>query len=78
MNNKYTIAIVLILGASALAADWPRYLGPAGNSLSDETGINKDWVAKPPKELWRTTMTDEGFSGPDRQGAVAIHLPGTR
>ncbi len=64
MNNRYTIALLLVLGTSALAADWPRFLGPHGNSISSETGINSDWSTQPPKALWRVSMTDEGFSGP--------------
>ena len=74
MNNKYAIGIVLILGSSLLAADWPRFLGPTGSSISDETGVNKDWATKPPKALWRVAMTDEGFSGPAIQGdRVYLH-----
>jgi len=57
-------AISMILSVSVQAADWPRFLGPEANSISSETGINKDWAAKPPKECWRVAMTDEGFSGP--------------
>jgi outer membrane protein assembly factor BamB len=49
---------------TAAAADWPRYQGPNGDSHSPETGISKDWNAKPPKELWRISLTDKGYAGP--------------
>lgn len=64
------VAFVLFLGSSAWAADWPGFLGPEANSISSETGINKDWNASPPKEIWRVVMTDEGFSGPAIKGPV--------
>ncbi|MHC4773310.1 MAG: PQQ-binding-like beta-propeller repeat protein [Planctomycetota bacterium] len=58
----------------ALAADWPRFLGPNANSISSEDGINKDWSSKPPKELWRISLTDEGYSGPAVKGDVLYIL----
>ena len=44
--------------------DWPQYRGPNSNGISAETGINKNWGAKPPKLLWKVDMTDGGYSGP--------------
>lgn len=46
------------------SSDWPRFRGPNGNGASPETGINKDWKAKPPKELWRIALGDGGYAGP--------------
>jgi outer membrane protein assembly factor BamB len=69
--KRRTLAVAIAILSSPLwGADWPRFLGPAANSISPETGINKDWSAKPPKEYWRVPMTDEGFSGPAIQGEV--------
>ncbi len=42
---------IIFLATAALAEDWPCFLGPGGDCSSPETGINKDWRAKPPKEL---------------------------
>ncbi len=64
------LAIFIILSPSVRAADWPRFLGPEANSISSETGINKDWTTEPPQESWRVPMTDEGFSGPAIKGQV--------
>lgn len=59
---------ILLLAACALAAafaaDWPRFLGPNGNGIAPDTGINKNWNQKPPKELWRVDLTDNGYAGP--------------
>ncbi|MDD2707759.1 MAG: PQQ-binding-like beta-propeller repeat protein [Verrucomicrobiae bacterium] len=50
------------------AADWPRFLGPAANGFSPETGINADWKAKPPATLWTIPLGDNGFAGPSVAG----------
>jgi outer membrane protein assembly factor BamB len=72
--RRTLMVVVAILSSSVRAADWPRFLGPQANSISSETGINKDWSAKPPKEHWRVPMTDEGFSGPAIRGkTVYLH-----
>lgn len=34
------------------AADWPRFLGPEGTGVSDETGWNQRWTEKEPRMLW--------------------------
>ncbi|MHC5139416.1 MAG: PQQ-binding-like beta-propeller repeat protein [Planctomycetota bacterium] len=71
-----TTLCLMMCGASslALADDWPRFLGPNADSISSETGINKDWSSKPPKELWRISLTDEGYSGPAVKGDVLYIL----
>jgi len=53
----------LLMGADA-TTDWPCFRGPNADGMSPETGINKDWKAKPPKVLWRLPMSDGGFAGP--------------
>ena len=45
-------------------SDWPRFLGPNADGISTETGINKDWAARPPQVLWQTGMSDDGYAGP--------------
>jgi len=49
---------------SAMAADWPHFLGPNSNGTSPETGINKAWNDKKPAQLWTVKMSDNGFAGP--------------
>ncbi|HUV62472.1 MAG TPA: PQQ-binding-like beta-propeller repeat protein [Sedimentisphaerales bacterium] len=62
---RVTIVLLpLIFSSSSMGADWPCFRGPKGNGISSETGINKDWNNKPPKELWRVDLTDDGFAGP--------------
>jgi len=64
-----TIFLVTMLAGVALfvatseisAADWPGFLGPDRNGISTEKGLNTDWVAKPPKQLYRVPLGG-GFS----------------
>ena len=36
--------------------DWPGFLGPSGDSKSDETGILTDWPAAGPRIVWQTKL----------------------
>jgi len=38
------------------ATDWPQFLGPAGDGTSLETGLNLDWAAKEPQQLWKADV----------------------
>ncbi|HEY3415506.1 MAG TPA: PQQ-binding-like beta-propeller repeat protein, partial [Armatimonadota bacterium] len=55
---------------SVQAADWPHYRGVKADGYSYETGLNLNWQAQSPKLLWRTAMTDNGFSGPSVVGNI--------
>jgi outer membrane protein assembly factor BamB len=61
-NTVNTAAMVTATVAGGL--DWPCYRGPQKNGISAETGINKNWSAKPPKKLWQVSLSDGGYSGP--------------
>lgn len=45
-------------------ADWPNFRGPNLDGIAPDTGINKDWKSRPPRELWRVNMTDDGYAVP--------------
>ncbi len=57
-------AALTTFAGTARAADWPQFRGPEANGVSPEKGINKDWKAKPPKELWNISLGDDGYAGP--------------
>ena len=46
----------------AVAKDWPRFLGPDCDGVSQETGWSTAWSGSGPKVLWRTEV-GTGFSG---------------
>ena len=60
------VALALLAGAvgAGWAADWPVWRGPDVNGIAPDTGINKDWAAKPPAVLWQVPLGDGGFAGP--------------
>ena len=63
-KNILTILSILISVSASFANDWSQYRGPNADGISSETGINKNWAAKPPKVLWKIPMTDKGHSVP--------------
>ena len=64
-RSLITALTVLCFAASlAAAADWPQFFGPTHNGLAPDAGLNKDWKAAPPPELWRCPMNDNGYAGP--------------
>lgn len=66
MKNKLIIASALLLmtfANSVYAQDWPQYLGPNRNSISDQKGILRSWTATGPEVLW-TVNVGIGYGGP--------------
>jgi outer membrane protein assembly factor BamB len=54
---------VLVMSATARAADWPQWLGPQRDGVWRETGLLPKFPADGPKVLWRTPV-NAGYSGP--------------
>jgi outer membrane protein assembly factor BamB len=49
------------LGSAVHADDWPRFRGPHLNGVSLEKGLNWQWPANGPKQLWKASV-GQGFS----------------
>ena len=60
---RLSFLVFLAMPLTVLASDWPRFRGSNADGRSAEKGINKDWTAKPPKELWKANLSDTGYSG---------------
>lgn len=43
--------------------DWPRFLGPTGDSKSSERGILKKWPVEGPKQIWKLRV-EQGYCMP--------------
>ena len=66
MKNKliFTTTLFLIIFVSVVnAQDWPQYLGPNGNSTSDQKNILRSWPESGPEILWSTDV-GIGYGGP--------------
>ena len=67
--------IVFLLPLSSLAADWPKWLGPNGDSVWRESGV----ISSIPKDGLKTRWEREvglGYSGPSvANGKVYLGFP---
>ncbi|MGA2255356.1 MAG: PQQ-binding-like beta-propeller repeat protein [Thermoguttaceae bacterium] len=67
--KRYAVCLPLILfnamvfAASPDSFDWPQYLGPNRNSVSQEKGLLRSWPKSGPKVLW-TVAVGRGYGGP--------------
>jgi outer membrane protein assembly factor BamB len=57
-----SIFLVLFTVTLCCAGDWPQYLGPNRNGISNETGFNINWSQQTPEVLWRQSL-GSGFGG---------------
>lgn len=57
------VCLSIIVALPAHAGDWPQWLGPARDGVSDETNLQLRWPAAGPKVLWQTDV-GPAFSGP--------------
>ncbi len=55
--------VLISMATSAVADDWPQWLGPGRDDLWKETGIVEKFPAGGPKVLWRAPLAG-GYSGP--------------
>lgn len=63
MRYVLSLAVVVLVSAGSRADDWPRWLGPKGDSVWRETGLLKKFPKGGPPVLWRTPVA-EGYAGP--------------
>ena len=62
------VALALCLPAAIYAADWPQFRGPWATGNSPEKGISKSWRQQSPRQLWRVSLSDNGYAGPSVAG----------
>jgi outer membrane protein assembly factor BamB len=56
-------AIAVLTLTSAMAADWPQFLGPTRNGVYSGPAIADAWPASGPRQVWKKDV-GPGFSGP--------------
>ena len=57
----------------AFASDWPSFLGPAGNSVSPEKGLQSPWPKAGPKILWQRSL-GIGYAMPTISHGKLFHV----
>ena len=61
------------LGPDSIGSDWPRFLGPHGTGVSDETGLLERWPESGPPVVWNIPL-GTGYSAPSVRGnRVVVH-----
>jgi outer membrane protein assembly factor BamB len=64
LNKLFISVFVLtVFVANLKAQDWPQYLGPHRNSISDQKGILRTWPTTGPEVLWSVNV-GIGYGGP--------------
>ncbi len=57
-----TVLLALTMMLTAAPGDWPQWLGPERNGVSQETGLAKSWSKSGPPVRWKRELGD-GLSG---------------
>ena len=63
MRRTAILGLVLLLAAAAHGADWPCFLGPAGNGTAPDTNLIHAFPPSGPNVLW-TVPLGRGFGSP--------------
>jgi outer membrane protein assembly factor BamB len=69
MRSLALLTVVTVFSPAGWAADWPCFLGPDHTGRAPDTGINQDWQAHRPAQLWLFQMHDGDFAGPAVAGS---------
>lgn len=62
-KSIFRVMILMHTVSVACSQDWPQYLGPNRNSITDQKGLMRTWPAEGPKILW-TASVGIGYGGP--------------
>src|SRR5438132_1959458 len=60
---RYLLVFSLCFGGSLWAGNWPQWRGPAGDSVSNETGLPLKW-SEEANIAWKCPLPGEGASTP--------------
>src|ERR1700738_461522 len=74
MTIKRTVwpLLCVLFGASQYRADdWPQFLGPQRDGVSQEKGLLPSWPKEGPRQIWRRNV-GAGYSGPVVAGTQLI------
>jgi outer membrane protein assembly factor BamB len=68
----YAGLVICWCAASAvIAGDWPQFLGPRANGISDETGLLEKWPANGPLLVWEKSI-GTGYGAPSVIGQKLV------
>lgn len=62
---------LLAFGCRSFADDWPQFLGPHANGVSDETGLLDKWPTNGPPLVWEKKI-GTGYGAPSIRGDLLV------
>lgn len=65
------ILFPLLVATSSLADDWPQFLGPHANGVSDETGLLEKWPTNGLPLVWEKKI-GTGYGAPSLRGELLV------
>ncbi len=79
LRNCIVFAASIACPAALRADDWPQFLGPKRDGVSQETGLLQSWTKDGPPQVWKRDV-GAGFAGPVVQGdrLVLFHRVGAK
>jgi len=67
----YLLLLLVVLGGSCFAQDWPQFLGPHANGVSDEIGLLDKWPTNGPPLVWEKKI-GTGYGAPSIRGDLLV------
>src|ERR1043165_2988218 len=72
MNRLFVIlSLLFVLFAAKAHTDWPHFLGPHHNDISDETGLLERWSTNGPPLGWEKKI-GTGYGAPSVFGNLLV------
>src|SRR5580765_8233399 len=68
---RYLLLLFVVLGGSCYAQDWPQFLGPHANGVSDEIGLLDKWPTYGPPLVWEKKI-GTGYGAPSIRGDLLV------
>lgn len=73
IRNAVLLLALAPVAAPAHADDWPQFLGPKANGISQETGLLETWPTNGPPVVWKKQI-GTGYSAPSvRDNKLVLH-----
>ena len=69
--NSLRCFFLFVLPAAMMGQDWPQFLGPRANGVSEESGLLEKWPTNGPPLVWDKEI-GTGYSAPSLRGSLLV------
>ncbi|WP_320113034.1 PQQ-binding-like beta-propeller repeat protein [Draconibacterium orientale] len=63
MKKLIILSVALVISSALLGQDWPQFMGPDRNSITQQDNLLKTWPETGPEVLWKVNV-GIGYGGP--------------